>query len=73
MVNADGRLDAVETITAEFPGGRHGIFRYWDTANQNNPYVRQSPDITSVMLDGEYVAVPDAVAGREAVPGGQDR
>ncbi len=53
VVNADGGLDAVETITAEFPGGRHGIFQYWDTANQNHPYVRQVPDITSVQLDGE--------------------
>ena len=53
VVNANGRLDAVETITAEFPGGRHGIFRYWDVANPNSPYVRQEPEITSVMLDGE--------------------
>ena len=43
----------METITAEFPGGRHGIFRFWDTTNQNHPYVRQVPDITSVKLDGE--------------------
>ena len=27
VVNADGRVDAVETITAEFPGGRHGLFQ----------------------------------------------
>ena len=42
VVNKDGRLDAVETITAEFPGGRHGIFRYWDVANQNSTHVRQT-------------------------------
>ena len=24
VVDRDGQLDAVETITAEFPGGRHG-------------------------------------------------
>ena len=53
VVNGDGRLDAVETITAEFPGGRHGIFRYWDVANQNSPRVRQKPEITSILLDGE--------------------
>src|ERR1700752_1135473 len=53
VVNRDGRLDAVETITAEFPSGRHGIFRYWDVANQNSPRVRQKPEITSVLLDGE--------------------
>src|SRR5689334_6933746 len=53
VVNSDGQLDAVETITAEFPGGRHGIFRYWDVANQNSPRVRQQPEITSILLDGE--------------------
>jgi Predicted membrane protein (DUF2207) len=53
VVNADGGLDAVETITAEFPGTRHGIFRYWDVANANSPRVRQAPDITSIKLDGE--------------------
>ena len=52
VVNRDGRLDAVETITAEFPSGRHGIFRYWDVANQNSPRVRQKPEITSILLDG---------------------
>jgi Predicted membrane protein (DUF2207) len=53
VVNAQGRLDAVETITADFPEGRHGIFRYWDIANQNNPRVRQKPEITSILLDGQ--------------------
>ena len=42
----------METITAEFPGGRHGLFQYWDVANQNNPRVRQKPEITSILLDG---------------------
>ena len=27
VVDSDGQLDAVETITAEFPSSRHGIFR----------------------------------------------
>ncbi len=53
VVNNQGRLDAVETITADFPEGRHGIFRYWDIANQNNPGVRQRPDIASILLDGQ--------------------
>src|ERR1043166_1426274 len=53
VVNGDGELDAVETITAEFPGGRHGIFRYWDVANQNSPRVRQQPEIMSILVDGE--------------------
>jgi uncharacterized membrane protein YgcG len=53
IIGGDGQLDAVETITAEFPGGRHGIFRYWDVANPNNPRLRQKPEITSILLDGE--------------------
>ncbi|HKH52112.1 MAG TPA: DUF2207 domain-containing protein, partial [Mycobacterium sp.] len=52
VVDGDGDLNAVETITAEFPAGRHGIFRYWDVANQNNPSVRQKPEITLILLDG---------------------
>jgi uncharacterized membrane protein YgcG len=55
-VDRDGRLEAVETITAEFPGGRHGIFRWFDIANRNNPHVRQPPEITSILLDGEWVS-----------------
>ena len=55
VVDDAGGMSAVETITAEFPGGRHGIFRYWDVTNQNNPRVRQKPEITSVLLDGDPV------------------
>jgi hypothetical protein len=53
VIGGDGQLDAVETITAEFPGGRHGLFRYWDVANPNDPRLRQKPEITSILLDGE--------------------
>lgn len=53
VVDEDGGMRAVETINTEFPSGRHGIFRYWDVANQNNPNVRQAPVITSVLLDGK--------------------
>ena len=53
IVSAGGRLDAVETITAEFPSGRHGLFKYWAVDNQNDPGVRQIPQITSILLDGE--------------------
>ncbi|MDO0976973.1 DUF2207 domain-containing protein [Mycolicibacterium frederiksbergense] len=52
-VDADGDLDAVETITGEFPLNRHGIFRHWDVANQNSPKVRQVPQIQSILWDGE--------------------
>ena len=51
-VDGDGNLDATETITAEFPSGRHGLFRYWDVANPNSPRVRQKPAITSILMDG---------------------
>ncbi|OBC00749.1 hypothetical protein A5784_19795, partial [Mycobacterium sp. 852013-50091_SCH5140682] len=51
-VGADGRLTAVETITADFPPGRHGLFRYWDVANPNNPRLRQPPTVTSIRLNG---------------------
>ena len=54
-VDTAGDMTAVETITTEFPGGRHGIFRYWDVANQNDPRVRQKPMVNSVLLDGERV------------------
>src|ERR1700754_377304 len=55
VVNRDGRLDAVEKITAEIPSGRHGIFQWWDISNQNNPGLRQKPEVNSILLDGEPV------------------
>ncbi|ORU98011.1 DUF2207 domain-containing protein, partial [Mycolicibacterium canariasense] len=51
-VDVGGRLNAVETITGEFPDGRHGIFRYWDVANPNNPNVRQVPRVDAILMDG---------------------
>ena len=52
-VAADGTLTAVEDITAEFPSGRHGIFRYWDLADSADTSVRYLPDITSITQDGQ--------------------
>ena len=46
VVDRDGRLEATETITARFPSGRHGIFRHWDVANQNDSHIRQAPQVT---------------------------
>jgi uncharacterized membrane protein YgcG len=51
-VAADGRLRAVESLTTEFPLGRHGIFRYWDLADSSNPHVRYIPKDIAVTLDG---------------------
>ena len=73
VVNAEGRLDAVETITAEFPSGRHGIFRYWDVANPNSPGVRQTPEITSMMLDGQPAPYQMLWEDARRCSGGQDR
>ena len=72
-VNADGSLDAVETITAEFPGGRHGLFRCWDDRQPERP-IRAAGTRYHVGDDRRCSrAVPNAVGGRQAVPGGQDR
>ncbi len=51
-VRADGRLDATETITATFPPGRHGIFRFWDLTDQGDPHVRLVPRSIEVTRDG---------------------
>ena len=44
-----------ETITTRFPSGRHGIFRYWDVANQNDSHIRQVPQVTEILLDDQPV------------------
>ncbi|HZN79258.1 MAG TPA: DUF2207 domain-containing protein [Mycobacterium sp.] len=56
IVDRNGDMNAVETITGEFPGGRHGIFRWFDITNQNVSGVRQKPEITSILLDGKPVS-----------------
>ena len=55
VVDSDGNLNAVEKITAEFPGDRHGIFRYWNVDNAFAPGARQEPTNISVLLDGKPV------------------
>ena len=54
-LDAEGLLSATEDITAEFPPGRHGIFRYWDVADAADPNVRYQPDIEAITLDGTPV------------------
>ena len=51
-VDAQGDLDAVETITADFPGTRHGIFRFWDVTDAADDGVHYVPEDISVSLDG---------------------
>jgi hypothetical protein len=52
-VDGDGLMQATETITAEFPGGRHGIFRYFDIANPHDDHARLVPEIDDITLDGQ--------------------
>ncbi|GAC57682.1 hypothetical protein GOHSU_23_00280 [Gordonia hirsuta DSM 44140 = NBRC 16056] len=54
-VARDGSLDATETVTAEFPYGRHGIFRFWDLNDTSNRGVRFSPEDISITMDGSAV------------------
>ncbi|MGI9161594.1 MAG: DUF2207 domain-containing protein, partial [Mycobacterium sp.] len=55
VVGRDGMMQATETITAEFPSGRHGIFRFWDIANPNDSHARQVPDVSEISLDDQPV------------------
>lgn len=54
-IAADGHLDASEIITARFPSGRHGIFRFWDVSSPSNPGIRHTPTITAITMDGADV------------------
>ena len=56
VVTDDGTMTAVETITADFPSGRHGLFRYWDVANANDPNIRQRPE-NRRFFDGTGVVI----------------
>lgn len=56
-VAADGTLTATETLTTNFPLGRHGIFRYWDVADAADHTVRYRPRDIEITLDGSDVPV----------------
>ena len=52
-VEEDGDLHAVETLTIDFPGsGKHGIFRFFDEADQSQTNARRVPHDFSVTRDG---------------------
>lgn len=55
LVVADGGLVGKETVTAQFPAGRHGIYRYWDVTDRSDPRVRLDPQDVSVTMDGRDV------------------
>ncbi|MFT3660566.1 MAG: DUF2207 domain-containing protein [Gordonia sp. (in: high G+C Gram-positive bacteria)] len=54
-VHEDGTLEAAEHVTAEFPYGRHGIFRFWDVTDTGDEGVRLPPEDVSVTMDGGAV------------------
>lgn len=56
-VDESGELTAKETITADFPAYRHGIFRYWDTSDAQNSKVRFYPKDIEIKLNGHDVPV----------------
>ncbi len=71
-VDRDGLMQADETITGEFPSGRHGIFRFWDVANPNDSHVRQVPEVAEITLDGLAGAL-SRCCGRTATGSGSPR
>jgi hypothetical protein len=49
----NGDLDVTETLTVDFPVyGKHGIFRFWDIVDPNDPHARRTPEDISVTRDG---------------------
>ena len=56
-VAADGTMAVRESITVLFPSSpsRHGIFRFFDRADDNAPYLRRDPRDVTVRMDGEAV------------------
>ncbi len=51
-IGANGTLVTTEHITASFPSGRHGIFRFFDISDTDNPHVRLIPEVATVTMDG---------------------
>ena len=59
-VDDDGDLHATETLTVDFPGfGKHGIFRFFDEADQSATHARRVP----ARLHGDARRVSRAVRG----------
>ena len=48
----DGELTVEERITASFPQGRHGIFRFWDVVDPSDSGARLLPEDIEVLRDG---------------------
>ena len=65
VVGTDGTLRATETIDAEFPYGRHGIFRYWDETDPSDTSARYPVTVVSITRDG--VTEPAAMSRQGTV------
>lgn len=64
-VDDQGDLDAVETLTVDFPfAGKHGIFRFFDREDPNDSHERLVPHDISVTMDGAPVPVELLTEGR---------
>ncbi|WP_164519752.1 DUF2207 domain-containing protein [Nocardioides ferulae] len=51
-VDEDGDLTVEETLTVDFPSGKHGIFRFFDRADSSAPNARRTPEDIEVTMDG---------------------
>jgi uncharacterized membrane protein YgcG len=52
-IAANGDLSVTETITVDVPVyDKHGIFRFWDIVDENDPHARRTPEDISVTRDG---------------------
>ncbi len=52
----NGDLSVVETLAVDFPGsGKHGIFRFWDRADDSAPQARRTPHDIAVTMDDSPV------------------
>lgn len=53
-LDEEGDLEVTETITVDFPVfNKHGIFRFWDRVDENDPNARRDPEDIEVTRDGE--------------------
>ncbi len=54
-VDADGTMYAEEHLSVWLPAGRHGIFRFWDVSDPEDPQVRLVPHDIEVLMDAQPV------------------
>ncbi|MEO7352111.1 MAG: DUF2207 domain-containing protein, partial [Marmoricola sp.] len=53
IVAKDGRLSATETLNVNYPGFKHGIFRFFDLRDPTDSRVRLRPANITVTRDGQ--------------------